>query len=75
MKAHVTPQKFQELFNRFNNTYGDSLPPIVSYYRENDVVNVYMQFANVCWTTFVGVENASKYLSIFQTPIELQKAY
>jgi len=74
-KAMVTPNQFQKLYDRFRNTYGDSLPPIVMYYQENAEVHVYMKFADICWKTKIEVENASKYLSMFQEPIKLQKRY
>jgi len=74
-EAKVSNETFQELHNRFMNTYGDSIPPIVMYYRENEKVCVYMRFAGITWETEIGVEFASKYISIFPNAIKLIEGY
>lgn len=73
MKACVTPQRFQELYNRFQNQYTNEGPVIVTYYPENLICHIHMMFHDVCWTTRIERENANKFLSLFQSPIELSE--
>lgn len=70
--AKLTPQKFQECYNRFQNTYGNAEGPVVvMYFRLNDKVCVYMKYVGITWKTEIGYEDASKYLQIFNSPIQL----
>ena len=74
-KAKLSPQDFQTQYTRFMGMYGDGMPPILMYYQINNEVNVYMTFNGVCFYTVLGLEDASKYLSIFPNVIKLQSAY
>ena len=73
--AKVTSSKFSNLYQRFMVTVGDGLPPIVMYYRENNLVHCYLKFNDICFSTSVDVETAMKYISMFNNPIELIEKY
>lgn len=76
MKVSISNAKFQELHNRFQNSAGNAEGPVlVLYYRINDIVCAYMKFSGVCWKTELSVENAGKYLSMFNAPIEVDRVY
>lgn len=75
-KAVVTTSKFQALYTRFQNSYGNAEGPvIVMYHRMNNVVCVYMHFAHTCWKTSIDVTEANKYLQMFNDPVELIEYY
>ena len=70
-KATIAPNVFSRLYNEFRTASSTDTLSHVLYYKENNMVHIFMKYLGITYCTRIGVEDRETYFMQFNSKIPL----